>query len=198
MDVGPNDYAVHWMASFFEGLPTPYRTHALLLWATDGVSAVLRIGIALMSLAVQTKTEDKEEFLTFLDWMMMGMTDDSWNLVLSSAYKYSNWTLRDAKVRSIAASAPSLELAFVHQRQYFRPKAVGSVVPRDELWEYLWGLIPERSRQNHPKVIFSTQQGWSWKLLLAAVVDKPAIMLIWKTKESGDVFGAVLVKGFVK
>jgi hypothetical protein len=195
LDIGPNDYAVHWMASFFEGLPTQYRTHALLLWTCDGISAVLRLGIALMSLAIQKPAEDKDEFLTFLDWMLMSMTDESWKLVLSSAYKYSNWTMRDTKIKAHAIAAPKMpDLAFVHSRQYFRPKACGKIVPGDERWDFLWGAIPERFRMLHPKVIFSSSEGWSWKLLLKTIWNVPQIIIMFKTKTSEEIFGAVLVK----
>ena len=111
---------------------------------------------------------------------------------------FSNWTLRDAKVRAIAAAAPQLDLAFVHQRPYFRPKACGTLVPREELWDFLWGQLPERSRHSDPSVIWSSKDGWSWKMLLKAMVNQPNLIIMCKTKESGTVFGAILVKGFEK
>ena len=43
-----------------------------------------------MSLAIETapNNDDKDEFLVLLDYVLMGMTDDSWRLVVRSAYKY--------------------------------------------------------------------------------------------------------------
>jgi hypothetical protein len=96
----------------------------------------------------------------------------------------------------VDAAAVKLEDDMVVSATYFRPVACGSILEREEQWDLLWSVcVPERFRQQHPTLLYSAAQGWSWKKLLKALLNQPRVIITLRSA-AGSVFGALLVRGF--
>ncbi len=205
LGIEAGDYALSWCALFFDNLPPLYRVHALCLWAAQGASAVIRLAIGLVSVAVESASgaalADKDLLLSLFDSVLATMDAPRWKRVLEQAYKVRKWFLRDAKIRAISAADTAqlrLDEDMVVSATYFRPVACGSILQREEQWDFLWSrCLPERFKQQQPVVLFSASQGWSWKMLLKTLVNQPRVILMLQGRER-SVFGAVLVRGFEK
>lgn len=87
-EIDEKDYATKWVSTMFESLPIQFRLHLLLLWANEGVSVLLRVGIALFCIAmgdVDEKENEKDIVVCVLDSVLSSMNESKWDGVLEVA-----------------------------------------------------------------------------------------------------------------
>lgn len=149
-----------WVATFFAGLPLmPFRLELLLLWVSEGPAIVLRVGMGLLSCAMDSLMRENEvhthqSFLQLLEVFLRSMTPSVWKAVKMTAFSFSKFALRERRVeniirtRSDASSSNSEQL----ETPYYRPvvSTVSEVIAHDHYWELVWSYLPERFRSQHP------------------------------------------------
>ena len=80
--IDEKDYAQRWVSTMFDGLPLQFRLHLLLLWSNEGVSVLLRVGIALFCTAISEMDEKESEkalFLSILESVLSAMNELKWD-----------------------------------------------------------------------------------------------------------------------